>query len=313
MKSFLIAQATLLFLMSLNSASVLAAQINLSNITTTNAVKTNDAILVNANLGGGVWATRTATKQAVFGDPFKVTSLLADNATNVAMVVNASSGWPYEASLFAGQNEGTNAIRINSLGSLALGKSAESGSFYGTMSSNHVIQAYRSPVFGDPGEAIIQMGVIEDETWVTGNEATLSSSLLNGTYLSLTAYQNTVNSGSWSLTAKADRTSEFYFIDALSAKPINLTPDANDALTPKTAVTLGSSYALTNSGSAIAAFHHAGTNKVVILPNGAVQTGGNTNQWVFKGKITGATVALTTTNYLEIVLNGVTNKVALVQ
>lgn len=267
MKSFLIVKATLLFL---TSASVLAAQINLSNITTTNAVKTNDAILVNANLGGGVWATRTATKQAVFGDPFKVTSLLADNATNKAVIIGSSTEWT-DGDLATFVNNGRMVARVTALGNF--------------ISVDHPTNQTDVNISSHGSTPNIDMAV----TYPTNGAAIWRNINL------------TVSSSYGPILQMSDNDfdGQLVLLDPESAfgGDAPFVMDANPA----------------PAGDDVMLIRNQGTNIFRALSDGSISTGSNTNKWKFNRKVTGATVALTTTNYLEIVLNGVTNKVALVQ
>jgi hypothetical protein len=77
------------------------------------------------------------------------------------------------------------------------------------------------------------------------------------------------------------------------------------------AYTLGTSTNLF-SGDKILALQNNTTNVATIEFDGAI-TAGSTNRLKTGPIVTGASVALTTTNYLELTINGVVKKVALVQ
>ena len=236
-------------------------------------------------------------------DLVRIESQLADNATNVALVVDTAIIWTNKAALVKFRNNNTDQLSLSGDGGLALG--SDSIPFWGGSPVNGLVNlVYRN---------VTNVSNNLEMFWGVGNGDEAASGILD-------IYGNT-----------NAMTFEFKVGGIAAGDDISLGVGGGDAnlfmqvagvnrawLYPSTpsgsgypAFNVDTSNVLTN-GDSLVTFKNAGVQVANINPDGAI-TAGSTNTLKTGPVVTGVSVALTITNYLELTIDGVVKKIALVQ
>jgi hypothetical protein len=215
------------------------------------------------------------TEYAYFGPggspALSLTSLAADNATNVALVVDTAAPWTTDgASSLILRNAGVDNLILSAKGGIIEG--ANTVANIGTQAYTDNYASVRDPSLGDSKLFGLHAFVIDPGGNWDGWEA-YGTTNLNAMYL----YSGSTNGANcwWRLWNIADPdlagdpvadenvSSALYWKNRLGTRPLFLRPDIGDFAT-SVAYTMGTTYPLSTAGSLIAAFHNGFTNKFTV-------------------------------------------------
>jgi len=216
-------------------------------------------------------------------DLVRIESQLADNATNVALVVDTSVPWTTGALLAAFANKGTNVAVISPYGGIGIGASVVN--FGGPQQNSQVLDALHVTSLGDSEDMTLRFDVTDDSNyyndallrWATGF---VVNTVTNIYQVWMMDGYTTNQHSHWEIAGYAGDDvssgllgvdSSLFWADKTFAKRLYLRPEVISTGSA-TAYTFDTANLL-QSGDLVGAFGNAGTNVLSINSGGGVLSG----------------------------------------
>jgi hypothetical protein len=174
------------------------SNVTVSNITAKGHLSLSGATNRLTVADGSLKLDGSAITGGASGDPFVVTSELANNETNVAMVLNTENYWDL-AKILKVNNGGTNVLFFGPNGEIGIGRGVEE--YWGDpINSGETLYCIRDTTAGDPDKFDIYLGATD------GNND--SSGYISGSSSGTTISAGSSGSGSYQVQIEANTVSD---------------------------------------------------------------------------------------------------------